>query len=160
MGSDQDAHSRASTDVQEGQKQLNEAKPSTDTASEQRPSLAPRSSMESRATTLPSYREQADQPPRYSSSTSTRPGPSAQNPRPRAPASSSGVSAAAISAVMATSSSEHDKMHSKGTKKVDDWNKDNTYKGKLARMTGSSGKWNYFSADVGENPFKRFGKKK
>ena len=63
---------------------------------------------------------------------------------------------------MATSSSENDKMHSKRSKKVNDWNEDSTYKSRLAKMTGSGRNWNYFGADIEQygNPFKRFGKKK
>lgn len=140
-----------------------EARADTD-ASAKQPDKAgeARRSMESRATTLPSYREQSDQPPSYGAAKAQSGEPStSEKQKPRAqPTSSAGVSAAAISAVMATSSSENDKMHSKRPKKVDDWNKDSTYKGKLARMTGSTSKWNYFGADVGENPFKRFGRKK
>lgn len=156
MGSDQTTQPEST-----GANQTNEAGKSTDVSSKELQPSHAKSSMESTATSLPPYREQSIQPPRYSSKGLPSEQPSAsREPKPRAQPSSSGVSAAAISAVMATSSSENDKMHSKRTKKVDDWNKDNTYKGKLARMTGSERKWNYFGADVGENPFKRFGRKK
>lgn len=149
MANDQDVRPEAKADTNASEKQPDKA-------------LDPRSSIESRATTLPSYREQTDQPPSYGAAKAPSGGSStAEKPKPRAqPSGNPGVSAAAISAVMATSSSENDKMHSKRPKKVDDWNKDSTYKGKLARMTGSTSKWNYFGADVGENPFKRFGRKK
>lgn len=125
------------------------------------PFVFSRASLESTATTLPPYREQPDRPSRYDSASVPTAGPHIDPKlQSRPQASSAGVSAAAVSAVMATSSSENDKMHSKRSQKVDDWNKDFTYKGKLSRMTGSSGKWNYFGADVGGNPFKGFGKKK
>lgn len=124
----------------------------TDVSPEKGASLQPRSSLESTATTLPSYSKQSDQPPKYGSagmvgdrSTSSR------QPKPQGQP----ISAASLSAVMATSSSSNDKMHSKRSKKVDDWNKDDTYKGKLSRMVGSTGKWNYFGSDIGGNPFSR-----
>lgn len=126
----------------------------------QRPSVLPRSSMESTATTLPTYSERPDQPPAYDSM-SVRQAPSSTPPDSRLRATSSrnsqpsGPNAVAVSAMLATSSSSTDKMHSHHPKKVDDWNEDPTYKSKLASMTGSSRRWNYFGADIGPNPFKR-----
>lgn len=136
---------------------------------EQQPSLT-RTSLDSTATTLPSYSQQSDQPPRYTGSASsgqlghgqgskTRKAQTSQSNGANTP---NGVSAAALNAIMATSSSEHDKMHSgRRSKKVDDWNEDHTYKGKLASRSGSSSKWNYFGVDIEQfgNPFKRSGKK-
>lgn len=151
---------------QKGASSVGDADGNTQPVSRSQASLAKRSSLESTATTLPSYSEHAERPPIYNG-TGMREGQSASRtsrPRPDVSGSSnpSGVSAAAISAVMATRSSENDKMHSKGPKKVDDWNKDSTFKGKLASMKGSTSKWNYFGADVEQygNPFKKLGRKK
>lgn len=126
----------------------------------QRGSVLSRSSIESTATTLPLYHERPDQPPSYSPASIRRADTSTpRDDRAQAKHSSvsqpSGPNAAAVSAMLATSSSSTDKMHSRHPSTVDDWNEDPTYKGKLARMTGSSRKWNYFGADIGPNPFKR-----
>jgi len=155
-------------DAKKAQDRVNAAEDSSDSYPTQRSSLIPRGSSESTSTTLPSYSEQSDQPPTYSrAGRSTRQSNPPAEPVPRAsPGSASnppaGVSAASISAIMATSSSENDKMHSKRSKKVNDWNEDSTYKSKLAKMTGSGRNWNYFGADIEQygNPFKRFGRKK
>ena len=168
MGSHQEAQSELAADARKSQEQVNAAEKSTSSNSRQQPSLLPRSSLESTATILPSYSEQSDQPPTYSrAGTSSRPRNPPAQPQPRATPSSAsnpphGVSAASISAIMATSSSENDKMHSKRSKKVNDWNEDSTYKSRLAKMTGSGRNWNYFGADIEQygNPFKRFGRKK
>jgi hypothetical protein len=90
----------------------------------------------------------------------TRPNPSTQptrKPRSNPSPSNQPISAAALNAVMATSSSSTDKMHSKSSssRKVDDWNEDSTYKSRLASMVGNTRKWNYFGADIGGNPFRR-----
>ena len=88
----------------------------------------------------------------------TRPTPSTQTkPRTNKNPSNQPISAAALNAVMATSNSSTDKMHSKpsSSRKVDDWNEDPTYKSRLASMVGSTRKWNYFGADIGGNPFRR-----
>lgn len=88
----------------------------------------------------------------------TRPNPSTQpKPRMNKNPSNQPISAAALNAVMATSSSSTDKMHSKpsNSRKVDDWNEDPTYRSRLASMVGSTRKWNYFGADIGGNPFRR-----
>jgi hypothetical protein len=155
MGGEQEARSELAPDVNRAHEQINAADDSTSPTSRQQPSPIPRGSLESTATTLPSYSEQSDGPPTYSragmSSTPNR----ASNPP-------HGASAASISAIMATSSSENDKMHSKRSKKVNDWNEDSTYKSRLAKMTGSGRNWNYFGADIEQygNPFERFGRKK
>jgi hypothetical protein len=169
MGSEQEARSELASGANEAHEQINTAEKSTSSSSRQQSSPLPRSSLESIATKLPSYSEQSTQPPTYSSSAgrSSRKSIPPAEPVPRAsPGSASnpphGVSAASISAIMATSSSENDKMHSKRSKKVNDWNEDSTYKSRLAKMTGSGRNWNYFGADIEQygNPFKRFGRKK
>lgn len=143
---------------------IDDADGNTQPASGSQASLVKRSSLESAAITLPSYGEHAARPPTYASMRGEQSayGPSKPRPGVSSPSNPSGVSAAAISAVMATGSSVNDKMHSKGPKKIDDWNKDSTFKGKLASMKGSTGKWNYFGADIEQygNPFKRLGRKK
>lgn len=145
----QSAQPESTADTDKAQKQIDKADHSTDAKSAQRPSLRARSSLESTATTLPSYSKQPDQPPKYGS-------PGMVSGRPNKPKpQGQPISAASLSAVMATSSSSNDKMHSKPSKKVDDWNKDHTYKGRLSRMMGSTGKWNYFGSDIGGNPFSR-----
>lgn len=124
---------------------------------EQLPSHA-RSSFDSTAPTLLSYDQDSDRIPRYNDAGiyASRPNPSTQL-KPRASPSRQPVGAAAVNAVMATSSSSTDKMHSQpsSSRKVDDWNEDPTYKSKLASMVGSTRKWNYFGADIGGNPFRR-----
>jgi hypothetical protein len=168
MVSNRESQSELAADASKAQEQVDAAEKSTSSNSRQQPSLLPRSSLESTATTLPSYSEQPDQPPTYSrTGTSSRPRNPPAQPQPRVTPSSApnpphGVSAASISAIMATSSSENDKMHSKRSKKVNDWNEDSTYKSRLAKMTGSGRNWNYFGADIEQygNPFKRFGRKK
>ncbi|KAM0724323.1 hypothetical protein Q7P37_000205 [Cladosporium fusiforme] len=146
-----------------GEKQHDGLEKMTQAESAQRP-FSPanaRSSLEYKSSSVPFNRGKADhQLPRHQSTTSPSNTNDSGTARPKSQ-QPPGPSAAAISAVMATSSSENDKMHSKKReKKVDDWSEDSTYKGKLARMTGSTRKWNYFGADIGENPFKRFGRKK
>lgn len=168
MRNEQEARPELMADAKQTQDQVNEAETSTSSSSGQRAALPPRSSLESTATTLPSYSEQSDRPPTYSRvGMSSRQGKTPAEPLPRATPSSTsdppaGVSAASISAIMATSSSENDKMHSKRSKKVNDWNEDSTYKSRLAKMTGSGRNWNYFGADIEQygNPLKRFGRKK
>jgi hypothetical protein len=133
----------------------------TESVSKQQPYSSIRTSQESTATTLPSYNQSSTRPPTYSDagiyskrqshSNSSQPKPPTQP-----------FNAAAVNAIMATSSSSTDKMHSKrgSSRKVDDWNEDPTYKSRLASMVGSTRKWNYFGADIGGNPFRRLGKKK
>jgi hypothetical protein len=111
--------------------------------------------------TLLSYDQPSKLAPKYNDAGiyATRPNPSAQ-PKPPANPNKQPVSAAALSAVMATSTSSTDKMHSQpsSSRKVNDWNEDPTYRSRLASMVGSTRKWNYFGADIGGNPFGR-GKK-
>jgi hypothetical protein len=130
-------------------------------------SSSTRTRQESKAATLPSYSQQADRPPTYSDAGiySFRPNPSnnlESESRPQAKPPTQPFNAAAVNAIMATSSSSTDKMHSKpgSSRKVDDWNEDPTYKSRLASLVGSTRKWNYFGADIGGNPFRRSGKKK
>ena len=129
---------------------------------DQLPSYA-RSSFSSTGPTLLSYDQESDRIPKYNDAGiyASRPNPSTQ-PKPRVSPSRQPVSAAAVNAVMATSSSSTDKMHSQppSSRKVDDWNEDPTYKSKLASMVGSTRKWNYFGADIGGNPFRRSSGKK
>ncbi|KAM0700141.1 hypothetical protein Q7P36_000353 [Cladosporium allicinum] len=168
MGSEQEARSELVADATKTQDHIDTSGKVASSSSRQQPSPPPRSSLESTATTLPSYKEQFDRPPTYSSAgMSSRQSNPPAKPVPRASSGSisnppHGVSAASISAIMATSSSENDKMHSKRSKKVNDWNEDSTYKSRLAKMTGSGRNWNYFGADIEQygNPFKRFGRKK
>lgn len=145
----------------------------TPSTSGQRPPLAPRSSQESTATTttLPPYTERPAQPPSYNSSTNTDTTPAprlnltgtplplgATGPRP-----SSGPNAAAVSAMMSTSSSSNDRMHTRGAKKeAGYWDENPTLKQKLKESEGSTRTWNYFGADIEQygGPFKRFGRKK
>ncbi|KAG9562627.1 hypothetical protein KCU71_g7417, partial [Aureobasidium melanogenum] len=132
-----------------------------------RPSIPTRSSLESAATTLPTYNEGSDRPPTYSQSDLTL-GQSTSTRRSKAPAhisnasSSSGPNAAAVRAMFAPSDPRTDKMHTTRPKKVEDYDEDPTYKGKLARMTGSTSKWNYFGHDIEQygNPFKSLRRKK
>jgi hypothetical protein len=168
MGGEQEARSELAPDVNRAHEQINAADDSTSPTSRQQPSPIPRGSLESTATTLPSYSEQSDGPPTYSrAGMSSRQAIPTAEPLPRATPNRAsnpphGASAASISAIMATSSSENDKMHSKRSKKVNDWNEDSTYKSRLAKMTGSGRNWNYFGADIEQygNPFERFGRKK
>lgn len=132
-----------------------------------RPSLPSRSSLESTATTLPPYSEGSDRPPTYSSgSVPLSKSNAARKPKAQAPVSnascSSGPNAAAVRAILAPSDPRTDKMHTTRPKKVEDYDEDPTYKGKLARMTGSTRKWNYFGHDIEQygNPFKSLRRKK
>jgi hypothetical protein len=168
MGSRQEARLESAPDASKAQEQTNAAEKSTSSSSKQQSPPLQRGSLESTATTLPSYGQQSDQLPLCSrAGRSSKQQNLPTEPMPRASSGSAsnppaGVSAASISAIMATSSSENDKMHSKRSKKVNDWNEDNTYKSRLAKMTGSGRNWNYFGADIEQygNPFKRFGRKK
>lgn len=168
MGGEQIAGSKLAADATNAPEQVNTAEKSAKSSAGQQSSPLPRGSLESTATTLPPYSEQSDQSPTYSRadlpSRQRNParGPVTQASSSRASNPPPGVSAASISAIMATSSSENDKMHSKRSKKVNDWNEDSTYKSRLAKMTGSGRNWNYFGADIEQygNPFKRFGRKK
>ncbi|KAH0013787.1 hypothetical protein KCU78_g9014, partial [Aureobasidium melanogenum] len=131
-----------------------------------RPSLRTRSSLESTATTLPPYNESSDRPPTYNGSDLPL-GQSTFTNRSKAPAhipntsSSDGPNAAAVRAMFAPSDPRTDKMHTTRPKKVEDYDEDPTYKGKLSRMTGSTSKWNYFGHDIGQygNPFKSLRRK-
>lgn len=132
-----------------------------------RTSLPTKSSLESTATTLPSYNEGSDRPPTYSNNNSPSGQPkSTGNPRAAAhvptASSSSGPNAAAVRAMFAPSDPRTDKMHTTRPKKVEDYDEDPTYTGKLARMTGSTSKWNYFGHDIEQygNPFKSLRRKK
>lgn len=151
---------------QKGAPSVGETDGDAQQASRSQASLAKRNGLGSTATSLPSYSEHAERPPTYSGASlrggQGTSGTSRPIPDESGLSNPSGVSATAISAIMATRSSENDKMHSKGPKKVDDWNKDSTFKGKLASMKGSTSKWNYFGADVEQygNPFKKLGRKK
>jgi hypothetical protein len=133
----------------------------TESVSIQQPSSSTRTSQESTTTTLPSYSQSSTGPPKYSDAgiycKRQNPSNTSQAKPPTQP-----FNAAAVNAVMATSSSGTDKMHSKrgNLRKVDDWTEDPTYKSRLASMVGSTRKWNYFGADIGGNPFRRSGKKK
>ena len=121
------------------------------------------STTESTTPTLLSYDPSSSPPPKYNDAGiyATRPNPSTSTqqtkPHPQPNPRNQPVSAAALNAVMATSSSNTDKMHSQpsSSRKVDDWNEDPTYKSRLASMVGSTRKWNYFGADIGGNPFRR-----
>ncbi|KAG9678098.1 hypothetical protein KCU99_g2308, partial [Aureobasidium melanogenum] len=132
-----------------------------------RPSIPTRSSLESTATTLPPYNEGSDQPPTYSGSDLPL-GQSTSARKTKAPAhvhnasSSDGPNAAAVRAMFAPSDPRTDKMHTTRPKKVEDYDENPTYKGKLARMTGSTSKWNYFGHDIEQygNPFKSLRRKK
>ena len=117
---------------------------------------------ESTSPTLLSYDPISNLAPKYNDAGiyATRPNPSTQptsKPLAHPNPNHQPVSAAALSAVMATSSSSTDKMHSQpsSSRRVDDWNEDPTYKSRLASMVGSTRKWNYFGADIGGNPFRR-----
>jgi len=171
MGTEQEARTGQAEDAKKTQDQMNATDESTSSNSGPRPSLLQRASFESTATTLPPYSEQPVQPPSYSQSGA----PSKKRLTvadfvPHATPSSAssnqrhGVSAASVSAVMASSSSENDKMHSKrSSQKVDDWNEDPTFRARLAKLNnGSKRNWNYFGADIEQygNPFGRFGRKK
>ena len=108
---------------------------------------------------LLSYDQPSDRAPKYNDAGiyATRPNPSTQ-PKSKSSRTNQPVSAASLNAIMATSSSSTDKMHSQpsSSRKVDDWNEDPTYRSKLASMVGTSKrKWNYFGADIGGNPFRR-----
>jgi len=131
-------------------------------SAKQQPSLRIRPSTESTATSLPSYREEhPNQPPAYSSAYTSRDTPTQAKVEPSS--AIPGPNAAAVRAILAPSSPSTDKMHSHHhhPKRVENWNSDPTYKGKVARLTGgSSRKWNYFGADVGPNPFKSLGRRK
>lgn len=132
-----------------------------------RQSSPTRSSLESTTTILPPYNENPDRP-RTRSDSSLPLGQSNSTRRPKAKAhafnasSSSGPNAAAVRAVFAPSDPRTDKMHTTRPKKVEDYDEDPTYKGKLARMTGSTSKWNYFGHDIEQygNPFKSLMRKK
>ena len=135
----------------------------TGLSSRDRKPILSKSSTESTAPTLLSYSEQSGQPSKYNDAGiyARYSHPSAHS-KPRANPQYQPVSASAVNAVMATSSSSTDKMHSQrsSSRKVDDWNEDPTYKSKLASMVGSTRKWNYFGADIGGNPFRRSGGRK
>lgn len=113
--------------------------------------------------TLLSYDPTSNHSPKYNDAGiyATRPNPSTSTqqtrPHPQPNPRNQPISAASQNAVMATSSSSTDKMHSQpsSSRKVDDWNEDPTYKSRLASMVGSTRKWNYFGADIGGNPFRR-----
>lgn len=113
--------------------------------------------------TLLSYDPTSNHPSKYNDAGiyATRPNASTSNqqtrPHPQPNPRNQPISAASLTAVMATSSSSTDKMHSQpsSSRKVDDWNEDPTYKSRLASMVGSTRKWNYFGADIGGNPFRR-----
>ncbi|KAK6008544.1 hypothetical protein QM012_000447 [Aureobasidium pullulans] len=131
------------------------------------PSLSTRNSMESTATTLPPYCEGSDRPPKYSSSGlpleySRSAGLSKAQAHASDASSSSGPNAAAVRAMFAPSDPRTDKMHTTRPKKTENYDEDPTYKGKLARMTGSTSKWNYFGHDIEQygNPFKSLRRKK
>ena len=118
------------------------------------------STTKSTTPTLLSYDPSSKHPPKYNDAGiyATRPNPSIQSkPKPQPNPRNQPVSAASLNAVMATSSSSTDKMHSQPSspRRVDDWNEDPTYKSRLASMVGSTRKWNYFGADIGGNPFRR-----
>lgn len=139
---------------------VKDSEKSIDSTSSQRPSLFPRSSLESTATasTLPPYSQQPDRPPKYNDAGihAYRPNPS-DEPRRQAKRVSQPFSAASINAVMATSSSSNDKMHSQpsSSRRVENWNEDPSYKAKVSSIGESTRKWNYFGADIGGNPFRR-----
>ncbi|CAD0099587.1 unnamed protein product [Aureobasidium mustum] len=136
----------------------------TTVQTKRRPSFATRSSLESTATTLPSYSGVSDQPPAYSGS--ALPSSSAGKLKAQAhtsnASSSSGPNAAAVRAMFAPPDPRTDKMHTTRPKRVENYDEDPTYKGKLARMTGSTSKWNYFGHDIEQygNPFKSLRRKK
>lgn len=156
-------HSNPAVDAATAQDQTKETPTCPDLSTTRRhPPHHARSSLESTATTLPPYSQHSARPPSYNdagiyASCSTPSATTQSQSKPRGQP----FSAASLSAVMATSSSSTDKMHSRsGSRKVDDWNEDSTYKSKLASMKGSSTrKWNYFGADIGGNPFKRSSKR-
>jgi hypothetical protein len=150
-----------SVDSTDSQDENESVQRTTESVSKQQPSSSTRTSQESTTTTLPSYSQNSTRPTTYSEASiySKRQNPSNKS---QAKPPSQPFNAAAVNAVMATSSSSSDKMHSKrgSSRKVDDWNEDPTYKSRLASMVGSTRKCNYFGADIGGNPFRRSGKKK
>lgn len=131
------------------------------------PSLPTRSSLESAATTLPSYDAGSGRPPAYNGSYLLSKQPNcARKPKAQAhtsnASSSSGPNAAAVGAMFAPSDPRTDKMHTTRLKRTEDYDEDPTYKGKLTRMTGSTSKWNYLGHDIEQygNPFKSLRRKK
>lgn len=165
MENNQEAQQGSSNTTGKAQDENTNTDKTTASSSESRPSLYSRSSLESTATTLPPYTHHSIRPPKYSEASpymySGRPNPANQSKSPAKPRGQP-FNAASVNAVMATSSSSTDKMHSKrGTlRRVDDWNEDTTYKSRLASMVGiSSRRWNYYGADIGGNPFRRSGKR-
>lgn len=132
-----------------------------------------RSSVESTATELPQYHEeqqhqqqhqQSARPPSYNDTRIYAHWKSVSEGYARPPKSKSQpFDATAVNAVLATSSSSTDRMHSQrsdSSNRVDDWGEDPTYKTRLSKLAqGSSRKWNYFGADIGGNPFRRSSKK-
>lgn len=149
------------------EEKCNTAEEDTILEPKRRPSIPTSSSLESSATTLPPYNEGSDRPPTYSSSDLPL-GQSNSARRSEAPthvpnaSSASGPNAAAVRTMLAPSDPRTDKMHTTRPKKVEDYDEDPTYKGKLARMTGSTSKWNYFGHDIEQygNPFKSLRRKK
>lgn len=160
MKSKQDTQSGSAEAANKSQDLVKDSEKSIDQSSSQLPSLLPRSSLESTATatTLPPYSQQPDRPPKYNDAGvyATRPKQSTE-PKPRAKRVSQPFSAASINAVMATSSSSTDKMHSQpsSSRRVENWNEDPSYKAKCSSIGESTRKWNYFGADIGGNPFRR-----
>jgi hypothetical protein len=157
MQPDRDTQPQSAMNAVKPREETNKCEESMSSTSKERPY------QENTAPALLSYDQQSDQPPKYNDAGiyATRQNPSTQ-PKPRLNSSNGPVNAAAVNAVMATSSSSTDKMHSQPStsRKVDDWNADPTYQSRLASMVGSTRKWNYFGADVGGNPFRRSGGKK
>lgn len=160
MKSNQDTQSGSVKAADKSQHLVKDGKNSIDPTSSQRPSILPRSSLESTATVtaLPPYSQQSDRPPKYNDAGiyASLPSPSGEN-KTQAKRVSQPFSAASINAVMATSSSSNDRMHSRqlSSRKVENWNEDPSYKAKLSSIGESTRKWNYFGADIGENPFRR-----
>lgn len=154
-------------------KEMNEPTECTSRSSEQSSSsstateLPPyrKSSIESTATELPQFSEeqqhqQSARPPSYNNSRIYAHWQSVSDGHARRTKSKSQpFDATAVNAVLATSSSSTDRMHSQrsdSSNRVDDWGEDPTYKSRLGRLAqGSSRKWNYFGADIGGNPFRR-----
>lgn len=134
-----------------------------------------RSSVESTVTELPQYDEeqqhqhqhqhqQSARPPSYNDSRIYAHWKSVSDNHARPEKSKSQpFDATTVNAVLSTSSSSTDRMHSprsSSSNKVNDWSEDPTYKSRLSKLAqGSSRKWNYFGADIGSNPFRSSSRK-
>ncbi|GAB7332473.1 hypothetical protein MBLNU13_g04270t1 [Cladosporium sp. NU13] len=154
-------HSAAKADRSQEQSRATEKSTPSDSQNQSPSPLS--GTAQSSTPSLLSYDAPPNLTPKYNDAGiyATRPNPSTSTqqtkPHPQPNPRNQPISAASLNAVMATSSSSTDKMHSQplSSRKVDNWNEDPTYKSRLASMVGSTRKWNYFGADIGGNPFRR-----